>query len=151
MDISGQVIEIFDYLGEKLGLAIDWGSENILPYIKVICENVVKYNIAISIFNIATGIVFSICFIILVKTIYKSYKSCLTTKQDNTFCTYYKYSDGDVSIQTTTVGLICLVLCCITLIISVPFVVIGIDELMRWIFMPEISLIKYIASLVPQL
>lgn len=151
MDISGQVIEIFDYLGEKLGLAIDWGSENVLPYIKLICENLVKYNIVVSIIDIVTGILLLICFIVLVKIMYKAYKSCLTTKQDNTFCIYCKYYDGDISIQLNTIGIIGLVLCCLTLLVGIPFMMIGFNELIKWIFIPEISLIEYITNLMSQL
>ena len=31
---SSEVIEILDYLGDKLGVIIDWTSENIIPYLQ---------------------------------------------------------------------------------------------------------------------
>ena len=31
--MSQQIIEVLDYLFEKFGIAIDWTSENIMPYI----------------------------------------------------------------------------------------------------------------------
>lgn len=33
MQVSDQIIEVLNYLGEKLGVTIDWTSENVLPYV----------------------------------------------------------------------------------------------------------------------
>lgn len=45
MQISSELIKIFEYLGEKLGLTIDWTSQNVLPYIKQLCEKFIMWEI----------------------------------------------------------------------------------------------------------
>ena len=60
MKASDQIIEVFDYLGEKLGISIDWTSENILPYIQTLCGKYINWEIATSIVWLIVGIVFII-------------------------------------------------------------------------------------------
>lgn len=40
---SSQFIEIFDHLCQKFGVVIDWGAQNIVPYITVLCGRMTKY------------------------------------------------------------------------------------------------------------
>ena len=56
-DMSDEVIKILDALTERLGLAIDWSSSNILPYFQQLCNKYIKYEIATSIIWIVIGIV----------------------------------------------------------------------------------------------
>lgn len=49
MEISEQVITIFDDIGERLGIAIDWSQENVLPYLQELFEKYINYEIASSI------------------------------------------------------------------------------------------------------
>ena len=50
MEFSKEIIAIFNYLGEKFGIAIDWTSENVMPYLKELCGRYINYEIATSIF-----------------------------------------------------------------------------------------------------
>lgn len=43
--MSDEIIKVFDALGEKLGIAIDWGQENIYPYIQDLCQRATQYKI----------------------------------------------------------------------------------------------------------
>jgi len=65
MEASNQVIEIMDYLGEKIGVTIDWTSENVLPYIESLILKFINWEIwtsvawiGIAIFFIIAGIIF---------------------------------------------------------------------------------------------
>lgn len=53
MEISEQVITIFDDIGERLGIAIDWSQENVLPYLQELFEKYINFEIASSIMRIA--------------------------------------------------------------------------------------------------
>lgn len=53
MEISEQVITIFDDIGERLGIAIDWSQENVLPYLQELFEKYINFEIASSIMWIA--------------------------------------------------------------------------------------------------
>lgn len=47
MSISNEIIRVIDDLCEKLGIAIDWTADNILPILKSLCENIsrLKYGL----------------------------------------------------------------------------------------------------------
>lgn len=42
--MSEEVIKILDALAEKFGLAIDWTSANVLPYLQQLCDKYVTCN-----------------------------------------------------------------------------------------------------------
>ena len=54
--MSKEIIKILDALAEKAGLAIDWTSANVLPYLQQLCSKYVTYEIATSIIWILVGI-----------------------------------------------------------------------------------------------
>lgn len=45
MTVSEQIIQVLNVLCAKFGLVIDWTSENVIPYISVLFEKLVKYEI----------------------------------------------------------------------------------------------------------
>ena len=53
MTISSEIIEVLDYLGEKFGIAIDWTSNNVLPYLQALDDKFIKWEISTSILWIA--------------------------------------------------------------------------------------------------
>lgn len=66
MQVSDQIIEILNYLGEKIGVSIDWTSENVMPYVQELCNKYINYEIATSIMwifitLITFGIIVSLC------------------------------------------------------------------------------------------
>ena len=70
MTVSEQIIQVLDNLGEKFGLAIDWSSENILPYVNELMNKAVSYELwmNIIIFTFIT-IGLALSWIIFFKTI----------------------------------------------------------------------------------
>ena len=48
MEVSKQIIEVLNYLGEKLGVSIDWTSKNVIPYIKDLCGKFITWEISTS-------------------------------------------------------------------------------------------------------
>lgn len=53
MSVSDQIIAIIDALCEKLGIVIDWSADNIVPYLNILCEKFINYEIYTSLFWIA--------------------------------------------------------------------------------------------------
>ena len=43
-------------LAEQFGLALDWGSDNVIPYLEELAGRVVKYEVSQSIFWIVVGV-----------------------------------------------------------------------------------------------
>lgn len=56
--VSNQIIEVLNYLGEKFGIAIDWSSQNIMPYIYELCGKFISWEIATSWMWIVLGGIF---------------------------------------------------------------------------------------------
>lgn len=48
MQVSDQIIAVLNDLCAKFGMAIDWSSENIVPYVSQLCEKYIRYEIATS-------------------------------------------------------------------------------------------------------
>lgn len=50
METTNKVVEVIDALCEKFGIAIDWTSENIVPYAQSLIDKIVNYKLYTSIF-----------------------------------------------------------------------------------------------------
>lgn len=48
MTPSKQIIEVLNYLGEKIGITIDWTSANVMPYLQELFSRFIKWEIATS-------------------------------------------------------------------------------------------------------
>lgn len=69
MQISDEVIKILEYLGQKIGVTIDWTSNNVLPYVEQLCKKFITWEISTSYAWIAIAggvIIFSLIFAILI-------------------------------------------------------------------------------------
>ena len=69
--MSEEIIKVLDALAEKFGLAVDWTSANVIPYLEQLCGKYVNYEIATSIVWIMLGLLFFIVGIICYKIVYK--------------------------------------------------------------------------------
>lgn len=47
--MSDEIIEVLEYMCSKFGLAVDWTSENALPYLQMLCDKYINWEIATSI------------------------------------------------------------------------------------------------------
>lgn len=86
VDISEEIIDVIDALCEKLGIAIDWTAENILPYLKTLCEKFIKFEIATSIFWIA--FMASLCGIFWLITLC-AYRRAIKSEWDDEYASTY--------------------------------------------------------------
>lgn len=67
MEVSQQIIEVLDYLCKKLGIAIDWSSDNVLPYLQELCNKYIQWEISTSVVWIIVGALFVVAGMILLK------------------------------------------------------------------------------------
>ena len=67
MEFSKELIEVFEYLGEKAGVAIDWSSENVVPYITELCGKYIDWEIATSVAWFVMALILLIATIVLAK------------------------------------------------------------------------------------
>lgn len=76
--MSEEIIKVLDALAEKLGIAVDWTSANVIPYLESLCNKYVNYELATSVVWILIGI----CLLIMGKILFPKIKQ------------YYEKSDG---------------------------------------------------------
>lgn len=70
--MSEEVIKILDTIAEKFGLAIDWTSANVLPYLQQLCGKYVTYEIVTSVVWMLIGI----CLLFIGKYMIEKTKYC---------------------------------------------------------------------------
>lgn len=68
MTINEQIIKGFDDLAQKFGVVIDWGQQNIMPYIQELCQKYIGWEIKTSIVWMCIGVLFAIAGIPLLKS-----------------------------------------------------------------------------------
>lgn len=130
--MSEEIIKILDDLGKRLGVAIDWSNQNIIPYLQELMGRFIAFRnvqtiIWISIFLIVTGLsIFG-----LVKLI----KWRKSDKYDKGFC-----SDDPFVFWMSIAGIVCVLLVASVVIICNTF------GICQNIFLPEITVIDYIQA-----
>lgn len=67
--MSTEIIKILDEICDKFGIAIDWTSQNVMPYLEQVGEHIIQYELDSSILFILIAILS----IILTIGIYKIY------------------------------------------------------------------------------
>lgn len=63
MSFSNELITVLDYLAQKLGIVIDWTSDNVTPYLKDLCDRFIEYEIFNSYMTIGAWAVFLLFFV----------------------------------------------------------------------------------------
>ena len=64
MSFSSQFIEVLDALCDKIGIAIDWTSQNVVPYVTDLATRIITYEISTS---VAWIVIAAIVFLIVWK------------------------------------------------------------------------------------
>lgn len=70
--MSEEIIKVLDALAEKFGLAVDWTSANVIPYLEKLCSKYVNYEIATS----AIWLLFGIMCLIFGRILFKKIRYC---------------------------------------------------------------------------
>lgn len=55
--MSDEIIKLLDDLGRRFGIAIDWSSENVMPYLKDLMSRYINYEVMTSIAWIVIGVI----------------------------------------------------------------------------------------------
>ena len=60
MQISNEIIQVLEYLAEKIGITIDWTNSNVLPYVEQLCKKFIEWEYNTSLAWIIMVIVISV-------------------------------------------------------------------------------------------
>lgn len=125
MNFSEQIINVLDYLGGKMGIAIDWTNANVLPYVEQLCAKYITWEIATSVIWLLIYLTINILLII----------------------TGIKFIPKIFDIDNTIGTMLCLVV-----IISIIGFFCGVFEqvfdITKCICFPEMQIYEYVTSLM---
>lgn len=64
--MSEEIIKVLDDLAKRAGIAIDWTSENVLPYLIELAGKLIKYELWMSVLLLVLGILALSAFIFII-------------------------------------------------------------------------------------
>ena len=142
--MSEEIINVLNYLGEQLGIAIDWSAENVWPQVMDILGRYRLLEIistAMWIFAEVAAIIFAL--VVSIKCI-KANNKIRITKEDN-FWWYKGYSTTWLSGAGATLVLAAVFFGGGAALFMIP---INIGDLLRWVIVPEIQYLEMLKGLM---
>ena len=124
--ISSEITNILNDLGSRLGVVIDWSSQNVVPYVQDLVSRIAKLQICNSIIAIVCGIVCLVGLILIIRFAIKHWED---------------YVEEVVG----TFVIVIFIACLIGIFTLIP---IGVDGLTQAIYLPELTAIEYIQRLM---
>lgn len=128
MTVSEQIIQILDNLCSKIGIAIDWTSENMIPYVEMLSKKLITYEICMSVL----GIVFKLLLI---------FGTVVVAKK---LAPIFKAGRDEVGTALAVIGACFVVGICILASCS------EIVDIVKCITFPELYIFEYVQTLMPQ-
>lgn len=169
MNISKEILNTIDGLGERFGVVIDWSKENVYPQVVDLCERFIHYKLACQWVWFALFAIILTIGIVLIVMMAKDRRDFAEMIRDGKFmnrsdiisdaskfyqCGYYPYTYKDNNGYNTKeiclkdFGCVitgCLISC---LIVGTMGVVYNLIVLIKLYIIPEIVIINYITSML---
>ena len=133
--MTNEIIKLLDELAKRFGIAIDWTSENVMPYLEDLCSRFITYNIVVNVFWIIMAFVV-ICFDVwFVKKSYQMYKE----DRNNIFFETFSFGRDVTYLWIATV-----ITVIVFSLISVILGLVALLEIPKLIFIPEVFMIDWL-------
>ena len=126
MTPSKQIIEVLDYLGEKIGITIDWTQANMMPYLQELFSRFIKWEISTSTVWIVIAIIMLIVAVILIKNMER------ISKIDD---------DGGLCFLALIIIIVCIVC-------GIPMICTQVFDIVECLTIPEKTLYDYVSELI---
>lgn len=130
--MNNKVIEVLDYMGEKLGIAIDWTAENVMPQVT---EFMGRYQIYAIVENAIYIIMCIISIIIGIAFIKKMFKGIATKDHDNVWYELSWATEGVIPV-VITIG------CVMAIGFIISELVTHVFDIAKWALIPEIKFVE---------
>lgn len=124
--MNNQIIQVLDHLSEKLGIAVDWTAENIWPQVTELMGKYRTYEVVADIFQMLIVLAMAVGVFFLFARAIEADKNA---------------EDGCWYCVAIIVGIIAVPLLVIRFLIVT-------NDLLRWIFIPEMQFVETIKSLL---
>lgn len=129
--MADQIIQVLDNLSERIGVTIDWSSENVLPYVQELFTKLVNYRLTTSIIWL---VVASILIVVSVVTIKKAIRTYRLWQDDE--------ASDDAAFGWWALSIILLIVVVLIILFQSPVTI-------RCLTFPELEVYKYISDLMP--
>ena len=135
MTVSEQIIQVLDALCEKFGLAIDWTSENVIPYLNTLGGKLISYEIWTSVFWIGFMIVLTIASVIATKKLTPIFNEGLEN-QDYLDCAWDVATGFAIAVLVVLYG--------------ATIIVLGVQivDIIKCTTFPELYIVEYVQRLI---
>ena len=141
--MSAEIINVLNYICEKLGIAIDWTAENVMPQITDVLSRYRLFALA------STGIrmIIELCVIITALVVFtkaiNAYIKFDATHEDNFW--WEKMSYGN---EPTELACILMIIFAIVGIACIIFFSINVREMLKWFFVPEVKYLEMLKNYI---
>ena len=136
MNFSEQVISILDDLSKRLGVVVDWSSENILPYAQDLCTRMTKYELVKHISTLIILIIMMIIGITLLGKVFSEWKNIKKGKLENNDSIYFERVQYR-GIELTGIGWTFIIVGSIIMLITVMCIPCCIEDIIECVYLPE--------------
>jgi hypothetical protein len=126
MTASDQIIEVLDSLCEKFGIALDWSSENIIPYVTTLAEKLVNYELWTSVAMLVLAVMAGVVSTVLISK--PSVRKFMW--------------EGEIEGVFACIGIICLAF------FSIITIGIEIVDIIKCLTFPELYIFEYIQGVI---
>ena len=125
MSFSSQFIEVLNALCDKIGIAIDWTSQNVMPYLTDLATRLVNYEIWTS---VAWIVILGVAFVVI-------WKLTKNTRKDDSF-------DNEGKCVCAWVA------CCFIVIIFIVVACVEVFDIIRALTIPEVVIYGFLKGLM---
>ena len=139
MEVSEQVIKVLDAVCDKFGIAIDWTSNNVIPYIQELGNKIITYDICMSImWLVVVGIIPLTVAILIKKFLNKKKLEAKESMND------YYFSDGSLDDGAW----FCYFIIGLLLVVAIVIGAISSQSIIQDIVFPEKTIIEFITPYI---
>lgn len=142
--MSQEIINVLNYLGEQLGIVIDWSSENVWPQVMDILGRYRLFELVSTGFWLIMEVVMIFGVFLILKRMAKDYMKIKADQKDN-FWWRRRYGDNEL----TGFGWALLIISLLLGVISVISITIDIGEMFKWFIVPEIKYLEMLKGFIP--
>lgn len=121
--MSDEIIKVLDALAGRFGIAVNWTSENVIPYLEQLCAKYVNYEIATSVVWMVLGLLLCIVGVVCYKIVHKN--------KDWGVC-HYDYHPDDYSGRILIYAIVGVIF-----LISIAIIIIQIFDVVTCVTFPE--------------
>jgi hypothetical protein len=139
MSVSDQIIAVINDLGSKMGMAIDWTSANVIPYLQDLVMRISYMAVAKHSIGAALGIIALITSIVIWVKLSKFH-----LRQQEKYRKQEYVDEDDLVYIFGIIGII------IGFMLGIILLSVNVASLVEAIYLPEVAAYNYIQGLIPQ-